>query len=352
MRKTKGFTLLELVIVIIVLGILGAIAIPKYMGIRETAVTTAKTTATDSVRSVYAIAMLDLKQYPSVKQLGDYVHAEAGLEGAKVAAKGIEVVIDKRTYLVPTYIDTACSKQTETNTDIVQCIGFINNTASPSPDQVILPANHDNADNTLLQNIITACAEIANEKTKSTYKDFDPKQYLNNKDYKVNNPTTRVWYNNFLNAFKDHGKLQLESLYAEGNITLEEYAQIASGVRHHARIFTRDHMIDSKMREGNEKRDAKKYGSLQGATFEWLFKKQLKEQKAAFEEKNTGKTFNERPTKDGGNFDLDKAYRRIIEKSTETNWSVNKFVGICYGWFSVVDNLVCNPIATYFMPET
>ena len=125
MNKTKGFTLLELVIVVIVLGILGAIAIPKYMGIRESAVTTAKTTATDSVRSVFAMAMLDLKQYPSVKQLGEYVHAEAGLEGAKVHPGGIEVVIDKHTYLVPTYIDTACNQQTATADSKVQCVGFI-----------------------------------------------------------------------------------------------------------------------------------------------------------------------------------------------------------------------------------
>jgi len=129
MRKTKGFTLLELVIVIIVLGILGAVAIPKYMGIRETAVTTAKTAATDSIRSVYAMAMLDLKQYPTVTQLGNYVHAEAGTtgEGAKVTDKGIEVVIDKRSYLVPTYKNTKCDVPTENVADVVQCVGFITN---------------------------------------------------------------------------------------------------------------------------------------------------------------------------------------------------------------------------------
>ena len=145
MRKARGFTLLELVVVIIVLGILGAIAIPKYMGIRKTAITTAKTAATDSIRSVYTMAMLVLKQYPSVKQLSDYVHAEANLEGAKVADKGtgIEVVIDKRTYLVPTYIDTACSTQTANDADIVQCVGFINNTASSSHDQVVLPTKNE-----------------------------------------------------------------------------------------------------------------------------------------------------------------------------------------------------------------
>jgi len=213
-------------------------------------------------------------------------------------------------------------------------------------------STYDVDNKALIQNIITTCTEKANEKTKSTYTDFDPERYRSDRDYKVSNSITRVWYNNFLNTLETVGKPKLDSLSEKKQITLEEYAKIASEVRHHARIFTRGHMKDIEMRESDEERDAKKYGCRQGATFEWLLEHQLENQKVAFE-KNTGKAFNEKSTEDGGNFDLDKAYRRIIETSTKTNLLVNTFTNACYGWgYGYTDKLdnLCDTIAYYAMP--
>lgn len=70
MKKEKGFTLIELVIVLILIGLLGAIAIPKFMDLQEEAKKNALKGALATVRSAiniyYANASLKNKteKYP------------------------------------------------------------------------------------------------------------------------------------------------------------------------------------------------------------------------------------------------------------------------------------------------
>jgi MSHA pilin protein MshA len=122
MRTERGFTLIELVMVIVILGILGAIAIPRFVDLQSDALSAAKKGMSGAVKAAHAIYIADNKDFPpDPASLAAYVQAE----GVASAADGVVVAIDGTNYTVPTFNDTTCVNPTTAALPEVRCVGTI-----------------------------------------------------------------------------------------------------------------------------------------------------------------------------------------------------------------------------------
>jgi MSHA pilin protein MshA len=119
--QEQGFTLIELVMVIVILGILSAIALPRFVDLQTDALEAAKRGMSGAVKSAHAIAIADIKDFPDVTTLVTYVQGE----GVAADDTGVTVDINGTAYIVPTFTDTTCATATGAVGDTVRCVGSI-----------------------------------------------------------------------------------------------------------------------------------------------------------------------------------------------------------------------------------
>jgi MSHA pilin protein MshA len=122
MKKQAGFTLIELVAVLVILALLGAMAVPRFSNMQDDALDAAKQGSSMAVKSAHSIAIAKLKTLPDVAALAGYVGGESTVSAV---ATGIQVTINGTDYVVPTYTDSTCGSATGATTALVACVGSI-----------------------------------------------------------------------------------------------------------------------------------------------------------------------------------------------------------------------------------
>jgi len=128
MNKQAGFTLIELVAVLVILALLGAMAVPRFASVQNSALLAALDGSSNAVKSAHSIAIARYKRLPTVTELLGEVGGETTVAVAGTN-DGLSVDINGDNYLVPTFTDSTCTAATTNATDSVACVG----TASSTP---------------------------------------------------------------------------------------------------------------------------------------------------------------------------------------------------------------------------
>jgi len=123
MNKQAGFTLIELVAVMVILALLGAMAVPRFADVQTSALRAAQDGSSNAVKSAHSIAIAENKTLPNITTLATYVGGQGGT--ATAANGGVVVSISGNNFTVPTYTDSTCASLTTAPADIVACVGNI-----------------------------------------------------------------------------------------------------------------------------------------------------------------------------------------------------------------------------------
>jgi len=129
MKKQAGFTLIELVAVLVILALLGAMAVPRFASVQNDALRAALDGSSNAVKSAHSISIARLKRLPTVTELITDVGGGANAT-LSTNSEGVQITINSAFYLVPTFSNSTCASPTTATApnDVVGCVGSASST--------------------------------------------------------------------------------------------------------------------------------------------------------------------------------------------------------------------------------
>ncbi len=127
MKKQTGFTLIELVAVLVTLALLGAMAVPRFASVQNDALRAALDGSSKAVKAAHPIAIARLRRLPTVTELVQDVGGGASA-AVSTANDGVQITINGLNYLVPTFTDSTCTSITRASSSTVACVGRASST--------------------------------------------------------------------------------------------------------------------------------------------------------------------------------------------------------------------------------